>query len=112
MEAFQLYREHLQSDGILAIHISNRYLDLVPVVRASLTGEGLDAIQIFHVSTDLSILPISTPIESHWILATNNRKFLEHPEIVKAQIPWINPDAMIRWTDQYSSLFRVLRAAQ
>ena len=112
VEAFQLYREHLQSDGILAIHISNRYLDLVPVVRASLTGEGLDAIQIFHVSTDLSILPISTPIESHWILATNNRKFLEHPEIVKAQIPWINPDAMIRWTDQYSSLFRVLRAAQ
>lgn len=112
VEAFDLYKKHLQRDGILAIHISNRYLDLVPVVRSSLAASGLDAIQIFHVSTDLAILPKDTPIDSHWILATNNREFLEHPKIIRAQIPWVGGAETIRWTDQYSSLFRVLRAPE
>ncbi len=37
-EAFALYFRHLKPAGILAVHVSNRYLDLVPVVaRATLT---------------------------------------------------------------------------
>ena len=36
-EAMDLYFRHLRPDGILAVHISNRYLDLVPV----LAGEAL-----------------------------------------------------------------------
>src|SRR5258708_13374087 len=39
-EAFVEYFRHLKSDGILAIHVSNRYLDLVPVVAR--IAESLD----------------------------------------------------------------------
>ena len=31
-EAIQLYFRHLKPDGVLAVHISNRYLDLQPVL--------------------------------------------------------------------------------
>ena len=31
-EAFEIYRRHLEADGMMAVHISNRYLDLEPVV--------------------------------------------------------------------------------
>ena len=31
-EAFEIYQRHLQPDGIMAVHISNRYLDLSPVL--------------------------------------------------------------------------------
>src|SRR2546422_4110843 len=31
-EAFELYQRHLRSGGIIAVHISNHYLDLEPVV--------------------------------------------------------------------------------
>jgi len=31
-EAMQLYFRHIKPDGILAVHVSNRYLDLQPVV--------------------------------------------------------------------------------
>ena len=31
-EAYQIYLRHLKPDGILIFHISNRYLDLEPVV--------------------------------------------------------------------------------
>src|SRR5439155_25500299 len=32
-EAFRIYRRHLKTNGILAVHVTNRHLDLVPVVR-------------------------------------------------------------------------------
>ncbi len=111
-EAFDLYRKYLKEDGILAIHISNRYLDLVPVVKSSLAGIDLDAIQILHASTDLELLPKGVAIDSHWVLATGNREFLAQPEIVKAQSPLDESVNLIRWTDQYSSLFRVLRSVK
>ena len=33
LESLKLYDQHLKPDGVLAIHISNRYLNLEPVVR-------------------------------------------------------------------------------
>ena len=35
LEAFAVYRRHLSADGLLMVHISNRYLDLRPVVAAA-----------------------------------------------------------------------------
>ena len=39
-EAMQLYSRHLKPDGILAFHISNRYLDLRPAQPAAHDGSG------------------------------------------------------------------------
>ncbi|HSR06808.1 MAG TPA: fused MFS/spermidine synthase, partial [Bryobacteraceae bacterium] len=39
-EAFQLYLRHLKPDGVLAVHISNRYLDLKPVVAQGMADMG------------------------------------------------------------------------
>lgn len=33
-EAFTAYERHLKPDGILAVHVSNRFLDLAPVIQA------------------------------------------------------------------------------
>ena len=41
-EAFAGYRRHLRPDGLLMVHISNRYLDLTPVIGAA-TGWGWTA---------------------------------------------------------------------
>ena len=30
-EAFRVYFEHLKADGVLAVHVSDKYLDLIPV---------------------------------------------------------------------------------
>ena len=40
VESLVIYRQHLRPDGILAIHVSNRFVELVPVVRR--LGEELD----------------------------------------------------------------------
>ena len=39
-EAMQLYFRHLRPDGVLAVHISNRYLDLQPVVEGEAQSLG------------------------------------------------------------------------
>lgn len=40
-EAFNIYLDRLKSGGIIALHISNRYLSMEPVVTATLTNMGL-----------------------------------------------------------------------
>ena len=39
-EAYQMYLRHLKPDGVLAVHISNRYLDLEPVVAQAMADIG------------------------------------------------------------------------
>ena len=39
-EAVEIYLRHLKPDGVLAVHVSNRYLDLEPVV-ANLAGHSI-----------------------------------------------------------------------
>ena len=47
VEAVQLYLRHLRDrDSVLAIHISNRYLDLDPVVRGIAEKLGLTVLRI------------------------------------------------------------------
>ena len=109
-EAFVMYRKHLKPDGILAAHISNRYLDLVPVVRSSVDAVDMEAIQIWDRSNPDPALPDKLKLHSHWILASNNREFLERKEVVKALTPWEDDTERIHWTDNFSSLFQVLRS--
>ncbi|MFK5921916.1 MAG: fused MFS/spermidine synthase [Verrucomicrobiota bacterium] len=109
LEAFDLYRKHLQKNGIIAIHVSNRYLDLTSVVRSSLSKSPLEVIQIVSSSTNLALLPENTTIDSDWILATGDPEFLKRPEIKNATSSWPKNAKMIRWTDHFSSLFHVLK---
>ena len=50
-EAFQLYFQRLEEDGLLAVHISNRYLDLEPVVERLCRELNLEA-RVMHGSGD------------------------------------------------------------
>ncbi len=104
-EAFEVYLKHLRPDGVIAVHISNRYLDLEPVVRA-----------LAH-HFDLGMATISDDYESDWwfydttwILVTKNRALLAVPEIDEAtDVPAKNPKPPVLWTDDQTSLYEILR---
>ena len=67
-EAFEIYERHRAPGGVIAIHISNRYLDLAPVVRGLAEHFHLKTIRICDDSTgirrfvDLFRRPGSTPL--------------------------------------------------
>jgi SAM-dependent methyltransferase len=96
-QAFELYTHHLKPSGILAIHISNQYLDLAPVV-ARLAPGAVEVQTRKDASRDLAA--------ATWMLITDNTDFLRRAGIARAN----RPAARGRiWTDDYNNLFDVLR---
>lgn len=103
-ECFAIYGRALKPDGVLAIHVSNKYLHLAPVVRSGAATLGMQAIQ---VSSDGN--PDEACESSHWVLATRNSAFFEATSLREAATPWEQGDEPIAWSDQKSSLLQVLR---
>ncbi len=103
-ECFRTYRCHLKDDGILALHISNRYFDLNPVIRGQVE-EGESFLGIYSAGNDMQGTDACD-----WVLLTRNRRFLENPDVRKVAVPWSNDDPKpVLWTDDYSNLFRLFR---
>ena len=70
-EAFAVYLRHLAPDGVIAAHITNNYLDLVPVVRAAAEDCKLGAARV-SVDTDDKALAFA----SDWMLLGRDTAFL------------------------------------
>lgn len=104
-EAFALYFRHLKPDGVLAAHISNQYLNLQPVVEGAATKFGKEAVVVDfgQAASHSGIYPAT------WVLVGDPQGFLGKPEIEKAgRIHTPGTDELL-WTDDYSSLFSILK---
>ncbi|HEY2360685.1 MAG TPA: fused MFS/spermidine synthase [Candidatus Angelobacter sp.] len=102
-EAIKLYERHLAPGGIIAFHVSNTYLNLVPVVKAQADHASLHAVLVSTEDND-----DTGAFSSDWVLVTANEKFLALPEIANASAK-IDPKPGLRlWTDDYSSLLPIL----
>jgi len=99
-EAFELYFDHMKKDGILAIHISNRYIDFEPVVSAAAMHFKIGAIMVETKNN---------PHNSKWILLTKNDLFLKNPEIKSLSRAVKNPQGTGVWTDNHNSLMSILK---
>ena len=109
-ECFEIYTRHVRQDGIIAFHISNRHIDLSPVVRKFAERSGMQALYMRlrpKVSQDTS--PAEPAGPSDWILVTNNEQFIHNDAVQNAHTPW-RSDARpaILWTDDFSNLLQLL----
>jgi hypothetical protein len=102
-QAFELYLQHLKAGGVLAINISNRYIDLAPMLYS--LAEYYDLGIALIRSPEAS--PSSYP--AIWTLLTHNEIFLTLPEITRAaeKPPDLSPGVRL-WTDDYSNLLPYL----
>jgi SAM-dependent methyltransferase len=102
-EAFELYFRQLKTGGVLAVHISNKYLDLEPVVHGIAASLGK---QDRTVDTDDDDA-VGT-FGSTWVLVTGRSDFFDQPLL--RSLPARATGAPRRvWTDDYSNLFRILK---
>jgi hypothetical protein len=104
-EAFRLYFRHLAPAGILAVHVSNRYLDLEPVVAANAAALGRQAALVddpgdyedYYTSSD-------------WVLVTANPVTLRDDAFRSGGIELLKErPGLRRWTDDYSNLYQILK---
>ncbi len=105
-EAFELYFKHLKKDGVLAIQVTNMYVDMKPLVYNMAKMFKRDTLFV-RESADRSI----GVKYSAWVLISNNQKFLQHPRVLAHTDPW--PDDIsekeVVWTDDYSNLVELLK---
>lgn len=103
-EAFALYLQHLAPEGILAVHISNRHLDLLPVVWALGEYFGLERVFVSAPGDYEQTFP------SLWVLLSPDSDILSLPAIRRYATPVEERRPGLRlWTDDYSNLFQLLK---
>jgi len=103
-QAFELYFRHLKSGGVLAVHVSNQYLNLVPVVVGAANSLIKEAVIVNNEPDGPQGVYRAT-----WILVGNREGFLAKPEIEKAGRLLTASYPRVLWTDDYSSLLRILK---
>lgn len=103
-EAFALYLRHLKPGGILAVHTSNTYLDLTPVVK--LLADEANYAARFISSDDYDPDLVTS---ADWVLVTHNEEFLKNPETFMGSETITIPPGLRLWTDDRNDLFHVLR---
>ena len=103
-EAMAIYWKHLKPDGVLALHISNRYLNLEPVCLGDAVAYGKTAMTVDDDGEEASYMSSST-----WVLVTSSKDFFKSSSFGDADIHPTKPAAKFRpWTDDYSNLFQIL----
>ena len=105
-EAFELYQRHLNPNGIIAVHVSNHYLNLEPVVVNLARHFQFRLASIDYEETDEAWWAYP----STWILLTRDETILNSPPIREATSE-IDTNSLKGplWTDDFASLFQILR---
>lgn len=104
-EAFEIYLQRLkQPDGILAIHVSNRFLDLRRVVFRAAEEFAIPCVWIQSEPSD------ANTSNSDWMLLSHDSGFLNSTEVQESRgIERPRTTRARLWTDDYSNLFQVLK---
>jgi hypothetical protein len=102
-EAFQLYARQLRDeDSIIAVNISNRFLDFKDLIAATAREMGFTPILIEVRQIGIEARP------SSWMLVTRSQAFMANAEVQKRSLVW-HPQRDLIWTDAFSNLLHLLR---
>jgi SAM-dependent methyltransferase len=101
-EAFDEYRRHLRPGGVIAVHVSNRYVDLRPVVKggADYLGLATTVVSDRNEAGDWWIEP------STWVLVGG---VTSEGAAAGNERPGAGEPLSRLWTDEHSSVFGILK---
>ena len=100
-----MYLRHMQQDGIVAFHVTNRYLDLPPVVQMIADAHGIPATLISHDPDEKD----ERYSRTDWVLITRDQAFLAGDAVKRAASEIKVPAGLSLWTDDFNNLLRILK---
>ncbi|MBT2321033.1 fused MFS/spermidine synthase [Variovorax paradoxus] len=102
-QALDIYLRHMQPSGVIAFHVSNRYLTLAPVVEQIALAKGLHAALV-------SDAPQNSHLDStDWVLVARDPQALMREPIRGASSAFEPIAGLKPWTDDFNNLFGVLK---
>jgi len=104
-QAFEIYLRQLKPDGVIAVNISNRHLDLKPVLAGIAEHFSLTALHVLNEPKQRRWWMLA----SEWILLTRDPVFPESSPIADGASR-LDPESGtgLVWTDERTSLLDVL----
>ena len=100
-ECFELYLNHLSDDGVIVAHITNKFVDLTPVLASIVESRNLYSARIEHSNHELNVKTV-------WILLTRNARILEGIGPEESRQQWVHNADKIEWTDDSNSVFPIV----
>jgi len=107
-EAMALYVKHLRPEGVIVFQATNRFVNLMPVVKRLATEFGFEAVLVSDWPTD-------TEDADYWysstdqVIVTRNRALLEAPALKDAAAPIADRPELPTFTDAHYNLLRILK---
>jgi hypothetical protein len=109
-EAFELYLKHLRGqDSIIAVHVSNRTMDLASVIAKEAEHFHLRAAYVIAPGNQNPMVPDGLFLTNHWILLSRTSRVLSLPAISQVSSPIPVGHVVPLWTDDHSNLLQILR---
>jgi spermidine synthase len=105
-EAMQVYRRHLTPNGVIAFHVTNRYLELSPVVELLAQEVGFS---VALVADEPAGDGRALTAFSDWVLVSQNERLLKSRAVREKQFVIDTIAGLKPWTDDFNNLFRVLK---
>jgi len=102
-EAVAVYKRHLAPGGVIAFHVTNRFLNLIPVVEALAAAHGL---HVVHIADDG---PGALASRSDWLLLSEDEELLARPELADFATAIAPRRDWRLWTDDFNNIVQVLK---
>jgi spermidine synthase len=105
LDAFKMYQMRLKSNGVIAVHVSNRYLDLAKPVKRIAREQRLfmvtiqDRNPVFNYSNSSDWILLSSDSEKLNLKLPQNTRFRTEEEIGGSDL----------WTDDFSSILPIIK---
>jgi len=109
-EAFELYLKHLHDENsVIAVHITNRAVELASVVAAEAQHFGLNLLYVNAPGISNNSIPDGVISPNQWILLSRSKEPLSAPALLKAASPLHLRKGLHFWTDDQNNLLQILR---
>ena len=102
-QAMDLYMRHVREGGVVAFHLTNRFLNLPPVVERIAAARGLAAVLV-HDDAENSDLRATD-----WVLVAKEAATLQRQGLAGVSSPITAIPGLRAWTDDFNNLLSVLK---
>jgi spermidine synthase len=109
-EAFAAYRRQLSPGGLLMVHISNRMLDLGPVVAEAASRGGWSAVQRYYIPTPSEKAQLYSA--SIWVAMSPSRGVIDRLHASNPEAGWqplARRPGFSDWTDDFASILPLVK---
>jgi SAM-dependent methyltransferase len=105
-EALELYVRHVRPGGVIVFNVTNRYVDLAPVVQRLADSLGLHARLVSHEPAEGEYQLYDS---TEFVLVTADPKLFDAPQLKAVAQAIAVPPKVSVWTDDFNNLLQALR---